>query len=239
MYAFSLIPLGITGARVAAPYIANLVRQYGPRVIDSAAGVYLTDKLFNKKDDEKKKSAGVAVSTPAVPPPDEDPTKKFKDIKTLTERVISSEVDKLPGGQGVKQVLGIIDEEISYNKYDTGKRYVSHNPTPTNTDPLNKGLEPTTDYLNINNKNLKAIFLSQTRDNSGLPSGKFVIDLAHPKIDKNLIEYTGQAEGNIVYKGVIPKEAIVSKQELNKILSDKNNYNQGGLVEVSDLTRPL
>ena len=61
-------------------------------------------------DDKKKKPAGVAVSTPAVPPPDEDPTEKFKDIKTLTERVISQEVEKLPGGQEVKQVLGIIKE---------------------------------------------------------------------------------------------------------------------------------
>ncbi len=52
-------------------------------------------------DDEKKKPAGVAVSTPAVPPPDEDPTEKFKDIKNITERVISQEVEKLPGGKEI------------------------------------------------------------------------------------------------------------------------------------------
>jgi len=46
---------GITGARVAAPYIANLVRQYGPRVLDSVAGTgigaYVGDKLFSKRVD--------------------------------------------------------------------------------------------------------------------------------------------------------------------------------------------
>ena len=55
-------------------------------------------------DDKKKKPAGVAVSTPAVPPPDEDPLNKLEGIKTLTERVISQEVEKLPGGQEVKQL---------------------------------------------------------------------------------------------------------------------------------------
>ena len=70
--------------------------------------------LFAKKtedDDKKKKPAGVGISTPAIPPPDEDPTEKFKDIKTLTERVISSEVDKLPGGKSIK-----LSKDI-YTKY--------------------------------------------------------------------------------------------------------------------------
>ena len=68
-------------------------------------------------DDKKKKPAGVAVSTPAVPPPDEDPTEKFKDIKTLTERVISQEVEKLPGGKEIlsfnewKKAIGLGPEE--------------------------------------------------------------------------------------------------------------------------------
>ena len=61
-------------------------------------------------DDEKKKPAGVAVSTPAVPPPDEDPLNKLEGIKTLTERVISQEVEKLPGGREIKQMLSIIKE---------------------------------------------------------------------------------------------------------------------------------
>ena len=61
-------------------------------------------------DDEEKKPAGVAVSTPAVPPPDEDPLNKLEGIKTLTERVISQEVEKLPGGREIKQMLSIIKE---------------------------------------------------------------------------------------------------------------------------------
>ena len=55
MVAVPLIPLGITGARVAAPHIANLVRQYGPRVLDAlagtGAGAYLGDKLFSRQID--------------------------------------------------------------------------------------------------------------------------------------------------------------------------------------------
>ena len=109
---------------------------------------------------------------------------------------------------------GVFEEEIVINKYgDRVKQYVGHNPTAANFNPLNNGLSPTTDYINVNNQKVKAIFLSQTRDNLGLPSGNFVINLNHPSINKNLIEYTGQAENNIVYKGVIPKEAIISKEE--------------------------
>jgi len=53
--AVQLIPLGITGARAAAPYLASLVRAYGPRVLDAlagtGAGAYLGDKLFSKRVD--------------------------------------------------------------------------------------------------------------------------------------------------------------------------------------------
>ena len=60
-------------------------------------------------DDEKKKPAGVAVSTPAIPPPDEDPLNKLEGIKTLTERVISQEVEKLPGGREIKQIFNNVE----------------------------------------------------------------------------------------------------------------------------------
>jgi len=83
-------------------------------------------------DDKKKKPAGVAVSTPAVPPPDEDPTEKFKDIKTLTERVISSEVDKLPGGKEVKQVLGVIADKPKTYKGELTSVDDTLNPDVTN-----------------------------------------------------------------------------------------------------------
>ena len=41
-----LIPLGITGARVAGPYIANLARKYGPTI---AKGIF---NMMSKKDDD-------------------------------------------------------------------------------------------------------------------------------------------------------------------------------------------
>ena len=53
--AVELIPLGIAGARVAAPFVSNLVRQYGPRVLDAlagtGAGAYIGDKLFSRQID--------------------------------------------------------------------------------------------------------------------------------------------------------------------------------------------
>ena len=33
-----VVPAGITAARVAAPYLASLVRTYGPRVLDALVG---------------------------------------------------------------------------------------------------------------------------------------------------------------------------------------------------------
>ena len=56
MVAF-VVPAGITATRVAAPVIANLVRTYGPRILDAAAGTgigaFIGDKLFNLSDDVK------------------------------------------------------------------------------------------------------------------------------------------------------------------------------------------
>ena len=50
-----VVPAGITAARVASPYLASLVRTYGPRVLDAlagtGAGAYIGDKLFSKQID--------------------------------------------------------------------------------------------------------------------------------------------------------------------------------------------
>ena len=52
-----VVPAGIAATRVAAPVIANLVRTYGPRILDAAAGTgigaFIGDKLFNLSDDVK------------------------------------------------------------------------------------------------------------------------------------------------------------------------------------------
>jgi hypothetical protein len=49
-----VVPAGITAARVAAPYLASLVRMYGPRILDAlagtGAGAYIGDKLFFGQD---------------------------------------------------------------------------------------------------------------------------------------------------------------------------------------------
>ena len=58
MVAVPLIPLGITGARVAAPHIANLVRLYGPKVLGAITGASLGDKFIDVGQLEKEKDIG-------------------------------------------------------------------------------------------------------------------------------------------------------------------------------------
>ncbi len=142
----------------------------------------------------------------------------------IARRIAIEEMER----QAKTKDYSLSTEEITINRFgDKVLRYVSHDPTSANTDPLNEGIKPTTNYINVNDKTIKAIFLDQSRNNSGLPSRNFVIDLAHPKIDKSLIEYTGQAEGNIVYKGEIPKEAIKdSLEEISIYETHVNNIDK-------------
>ena len=90
MVAF-VVPAGITGARIAGPYIANLVRQYGPAV---AKGII---NLINKDDEDKKKTVtideegNVLPDLPdQMPDPDEDPDEPtiiFDDPQTLSRKL--------------------------------------------------------------------------------------------------------------------------------------------------------
>ena len=50
-----VVPAGITAARVAAPYVASLVRQYGPKVLGALTGASLGDKFIDIGQLEKDK----------------------------------------------------------------------------------------------------------------------------------------------------------------------------------------
>ncbi len=98
MVAF-VVPAGITGARIAGPYIANLVRQYGPAV---AKGII---NLINKDDEDKKKTVtideegNVLPDLPdQMPDPDEDPDEPtiiFDDPQTLSRKLVEQEIQNL------------------------------------------------------------------------------------------------------------------------------------------------
>ena len=57
MVAF-VVPAGITAARVAAPYVASLVRQYGPKVLGALTGASVGDKFIDIGQLEKDKDIG-------------------------------------------------------------------------------------------------------------------------------------------------------------------------------------
>jgi len=52
------VPVGITAARVAAPYVASLVRQYGPKVLGALTGASVGDKFIDIGQLEKDKDIG-------------------------------------------------------------------------------------------------------------------------------------------------------------------------------------
>jgi len=53
-----VVPAGITAARVAAPYVASLVRQYGPKVLGALTGASVGDKFIDIGQLEKDKDIG-------------------------------------------------------------------------------------------------------------------------------------------------------------------------------------
>ena len=53
-----VVPAGITAARVAAPYLASLVRQYGPKVLGALTGASVGDKFIDIGQLEKDKDIG-------------------------------------------------------------------------------------------------------------------------------------------------------------------------------------
>jgi len=102
------VPVGITAARVAAPYVASLVRQYGPKVLGALTGASVGDKFIDIGQLEKDKDIG------KLPP----------SVKTETEEdfkippfmgVIPSVVDLIEGfsqADSKPKEKGFVQEDI-------------------------------------------------------------------------------------------------------------------------------
>ena len=103
-----VVPAGITAARVAAPYLASLVRTYGPKVLGALTGASVGDKFIDIGQLEKDKDIG------KLPP----------SVKTETEEdfkippfmgVIPSVVDLIEGfsqADSKPKEKGFVQEDI-------------------------------------------------------------------------------------------------------------------------------
>ena len=125
-----LIPLGITGARVAGPYIANLARQYGPMAMKGLIN------LMSKKDDDEKittidQEGNVLPDLPdQMPEPDDKDPKKKTTIRPLSPEEIARKL----AGEGLGQVIdkGVEKLKGKYKDLDKQKQFELEQADPVN-----------------------------------------------------------------------------------------------------------
>jgi len=98
--AIPIASAGITGARIAGPYIANLVRQYGPAVAKGIINLINKDDdddIIEVKDEDLIREEKKDVSTGGEDP-DEDPDEKtviFDDAQTTAKKLTQQGIDAL------------------------------------------------------------------------------------------------------------------------------------------------
>ena len=187
---------GITGARVAAPYIANLVRQYGPRVLDSVAGTgigaYVGDKLFFGGD-VRETPEGLVIG-PELPP-----EKTLEDWKKENIEKFPSEplpVEPLPGfNEGVTDL-----EKITGPLEGFGAGDKIEIPTILSTPPLKE--EEKTPIIMTMAKGEKTLTPKEKEILDEFFEGpKEIIDSkkAKAKLGKNVDKRTGFDEHHLSY----------------------------------------
>lgn len=134
-----LIPLGITGARVAGPYIANLARQYGPMAMKGLIN------LMSKKDDDEKittidQEGNVLPDLPdQMPDPDDKDPKKKTTIKPLSPEEIARKLVE----EGLGQVIdkGVEKLQEKYEEIDEQKKFNLEQADPADLDDSLKTIE--------------------------------------------------------------------------------------------------
>ena len=134
--AIPIASAGITGARIAGPYIANLVRQYGPAV---AKGII---NLINKDDEDKKKTVTIdeeGNEIPDVPDqmpdPDKDPDEPtiiFDDPQTVARKLAEQEIQNL-----IDKSIDKLSEK--YKEIDEKRKFDLYREDPSNLDDSLKG----------------------------------------------------------------------------------------------------
>ena len=127
-----LIPLGITGARVAGPYIANLARQYGPMAMKGLIN------LMSKKDDDEKittidQEGNVLPDLPdQMPEPNEEDPNKKTTIRPLSPKEIAKKLAE----EGLGQVIdkGVEKLQNKYEQIDEQKKFELEQADPADLD---------------------------------------------------------------------------------------------------------
>ena len=138
--AFTLaIPIasaGITGARIAGPYIANLVRQYGPAVAKGIINLINKDDddIIEVKDEDLIREEKKDVSTGGEDP-DKDPDEKtiiFDDAQTTARKLTQQGIDALID----KSIKKLKDK---YKEIGKEKEFELYEEDPSNLDRSLKG----------------------------------------------------------------------------------------------------
>jgi hypothetical protein len=103
--AVQLIPLGIAGATRAAPFVANLVRQYGPKVLGAMTGASLGDKFIDVGQLEKEKDIGKLPASEVMDSKEESKIPPFMGVIPTVIDLIEgfSRTDPKPKEKGFEQ----------------------------------------------------------------------------------------------------------------------------------------
>jgi len=127
-----LIPLGITGARVAGPYIANLARKYGPTI---AKGIFnmmskKDDDIIDVKEEDLIREERKDISTGGEDP-DKDPNKK-----TTVRPLSPEEIAKKLAEEGLELTIDKSIKKLKekYKELGKEKEFELYEEDPSNLD---------------------------------------------------------------------------------------------------------
>jgi len=128
--AIPIASAGITGARVAGPYIANLARQYGPSFIRGLANIMKKDDdIIDVKEEDLIREERKDVSTGGEDP-DKEPNKKNIIFDS------AEEVARKLAGQGLGEVIdkGVEKLQDKYEEINEQKKFELEQADPADLD---------------------------------------------------------------------------------------------------------
>ena len=135
--AIPIASAGITGARVAGPYIANLARQYGPSFIRGLANIMKKDDdIIDVKEEDLIREERKDVSTGGEDP-DKEPNKKNIIFDS------AEEVARKLAGQGLGEVIdkGVEKLQDKYEEINEQKKFELEQADPADLDDSLKTIE--------------------------------------------------------------------------------------------------
>ena len=135
--AIPIASAGITGARVAGPYIANLARQYGPSFIRGLANIMKKDdNIIDVKEEDLIREERKDVSTGG-----EDPNKEPNKKNIIFDS--AEEVARKLAGQGLGEVIdkGVEKLQEKSEEIDEQKKFELEQADPADLDDSLKTIE--------------------------------------------------------------------------------------------------